>query len=99
MSESTCDTGVLFEATDTTIEGVISGLDIQKQSSGFKVFVFVTDGGTETQVVTSEHRFQTALEQASGNYDTIADHKPRVEVSYKNQGGDKVITRVRFLDR
>ena len=35
----------------------------------------------------------------SGNYDTIADHKPRVEVSYKNQGGDKVITRVRFLDR
>ena len=87
-------------AADQSKEGVISGLDVQKQQQGFKVFAFVTESpNSEIQVVTSEQRFQTVLEQASGNVNKIQDHKPRVEVSYKVQDGDKVITRIRFLDR
>jgi hypothetical protein len=85
---------------DQSMEGVISGLDVQKQQQGFKVFAFVTDStNSEIQVVTAEQRFQTVLEQASGNVTKIQDHRPRVEVTYRVQGGQKVITRVRFLDR
>lgn len=82
------------------MEGVVSGLDVQKQQGGFKVFAFITNSdGAEIQVVTTEQRFQTTLEQASGNYATIKDHKPKVEVDYKVQDGENVITRIRFEDR
>lgn len=85
---------------DQIIEGLVSGLDVQKQQQGFKVFAFVTDAaGQDIQIVTTEQRFQTTLEQASGNYTKIADHKPTVEVTYKVQGGENVITRIRFEDR
>ncbi len=90
----------VFTAAAETIQGVVSGLDVQKQQQGFKVFAFITDlGGSETQVVTRDQRFQTVLEQASGNVTQIQDHKPPVELEYRLFNRENVVSRIRFLDR
>lgn len=70
-----------------------------KRSNGFQVFAFVTNAAEEIQVSTPDQRFQSVLEQASGNYKSIENHQPEVEVSYRLQGVLNVVTRIRLLDR
>jgi hypothetical protein len=78
----------------TTYEGTVDGLDvIAAPGESIRCFAFINDRpGEYIQVETSEGRLQTALETATVK-------KARVEVSYTESGPQKVLTRVRLLDR
>ena len=90
---------VAADQPNQTVEGKVSGLDVQKQNNGFTVFAFIGDTTAGVQVVTRDARFQSALEQASGNTAAIPPKLPRVEVTYNVVQGLNQIKRIRFLDR
>ena len=77
-------------------QGFINGIDViatAGKSVRCLAFVNKVRGGAEyIQVETEEHRLQTALELACSEH-------TKVEVSYAEKGGLKVLSRVRLLDR
>lgn len=77
-----------------TYEGTVNGIDvIATPGQSIRCAAFINNKpGQYIQVETSEGRLQTALETANVKNE-------RVEVSYNENGPQKVLTRVRLLDR
>jgi hypothetical protein len=76
------------------LQGSVSGLDVQAGAGIIPIaFAFVTpDDGDEIQVRTTSLQLLVALATVTGTDDSV-------EVTYEDEDGVKILTRLRILDR